>query len=127
MPTYRYRCSGCGDELEVWQSITADPITEHEACGGALQKVVSANAGSVLRRSGFYTTDSRAGNGSRRRSGDSGDRDSKDKDSKGSKDSESKSSTESKDSTDPGKSSSDSSSKRPSKGSDKSSTSSSSS
>jgi len=118
MPTYRYRCSRCGDELEVWQSITADPFTEHEACGGELQKVLSA-AGIVLKGSGFYKNDSRSGNGSRSRSGES-----KDKDSKESKDSESKSAKDSKDS---GTSSSDSSSKSDSKSSDKSSTSSSSS
>jgi putative FmdB family regulatory protein len=64
MPTYRYRCGACGEELEVWQSITDDPLTTHEACGGDLVKVLSA-AGIVLKGSGFYKTDSRSSNGSR--------------------------------------------------------------
>jgi putative FmdB family regulatory protein len=60
MPTYRYRCDACGDELEVWQSFTEDPLTEHEGCGGELRKVLSP-AGIVLKGSGFYKTDNRAG------------------------------------------------------------------
>ena len=102
MPTYRYRCDRCGDDFEVWQSITADPLTEHDACGGDLRKVLSA-AGIVLKGSGFYKTDSRSGNGSRSR-----DKGSRDKESSGSKDSGSKESS----------GSSDSSSKSDSKSSD---------
>jgi putative FmdB family regulatory protein len=67
MPTYRYRCGSCGDELEIWQSITDDALTEHDACGGPLLKVLSP-AGIVLKGSGFYKTDARSGgsrNGSR--------------------------------------------------------------
>jgi putative FmdB family regulatory protein len=65
MPTYRYRCGTCGDELEVWQSINDDALTEHDGCGGGLVKVLSP-AGIVLKGSGFYKTDSRTsskGNG----------------------------------------------------------------
>ena len=90
MPTYRYRCGRCGDELEVWQSITADPLTEHEDCGGDLVKVLSP-AGIVLKGSGFYKNDSRSGNGSKRSSErkDSGTKESTSKES-GSTDSSSK-------------------------------------
>ena len=66
MPTYRYRCGTCGDEFEVWQSITDPALTTHEGCGGELVKVFSA-AGIVLKGSGFYKTDSRSGNGSRQK------------------------------------------------------------
>jgi putative FmdB family regulatory protein len=106
MPTYRYRCGSCGDELEIWQSITDDALTEHDACGGALVKVLSP-AGIVLKGSGFYKTDARSGssgNGSREpkdtsskdtssKDGGSTDAGSKDSGSKdaGSKDSGSKS------------------------------------
>jgi len=62
MPTYRYRCEKCGEELEVWQSITDPPLTTHDEDGGELRKVLSA-AGIVLKGSGFYKTDSRSGNG----------------------------------------------------------------
>lgn len=60
MPTYRYRCDGCGEDFEVWQSIKDDALTTHEACGGAVKKVLSP-AGIVLKGSGFYKTDSRSG------------------------------------------------------------------
>jgi putative FmdB family regulatory protein len=72
MPTYRYRCDKCGDEFEVWQSITDPALTTHDADGGELRKVLSA-AGIVLKGSGFYKTDSRNGSGGGKDSGDSGD------------------------------------------------------
>ena len=59
MPTYRYRCSTCGDELEVWQSFSEEPLTVHDDCGGELRKVLSP-AGIVLKGSGFYKTDNRS-------------------------------------------------------------------
>ena len=65
MPTYRYRCAKCGDELEEWQSFSDAPLTRHGECGGKLAKVFST-PGIVLKGSGFYRTDSR--NGSSKRS-----------------------------------------------------------
>jgi putative FmdB family regulatory protein len=62
VPTYRYRCEDCGKDFEVWQSIKDDALTEHDACGGELKKVLSA-AGIVLKGPGFYKTDSRSGSG----------------------------------------------------------------
>jgi putative FmdB family regulatory protein len=58
MPTYDYRCDECGDEFEVWQSITDDPLTECPRCEGPVRKVMSP-AGIVLKGSGFYKTDNR--------------------------------------------------------------------
>ena len=67
MPTYLYRCEGCGEEFERWQSITADPLRTHDdGCGAALVKVMTP-AGIVLKGSGFYKTDNRSG--SKRRDG----------------------------------------------------------
>jgi putative FmdB family regulatory protein len=61
MPTYRYRCAKCGDELEIWQSFDEKPKTRHAGgCGGKLSKVLSP-AGIVLKGSGFYKTDNRTG------------------------------------------------------------------
>jgi putative FmdB family regulatory protein len=96
MPTYRYRCGSCGDELEIWQSIKDDALTEHDTCGGALLRMLSP-AGIVLKGSGFYKTDARSGSGNGSRtpkpkdggSSDAGSKDSGSKDS-GSKDSGSK-------------------------------------
>jgi putative FmdB family regulatory protein len=60
MPTYRYRCSKCGEELEVWQSIKDSPLTRHDGdCGGELRTVMSP-AGIVLKGKGFYRNDSRS-------------------------------------------------------------------
>jgi putative FmdB family regulatory protein len=60
MPTYRYRCDRCGDQLETWQSIHDPALTVHDgACGGHLSKVLGVG-GIVLKGPGFYRTDSRA-------------------------------------------------------------------
>jgi putative FmdB family regulatory protein len=60
MPTYRYRCSQCGDEFELWQSINDEAIHTHDdGCGGEVLKVLTA-AGIVLKGSGFYRNDSRS-------------------------------------------------------------------
>src|SRR6266511_4784487 len=60
MPTYQYRCAKCGEQFELWQSIHDDALKKHPGCGGSVTKVM-APAGIVLKGSGFYRTDSRAG------------------------------------------------------------------
>jgi putative FmdB family regulatory protein len=64
MPTYQYACSKCGDEFEVYQSFSDAPLERHQGCGGQLQKVF-APVGIVLKGSGFYKTDNRAGSKSK--------------------------------------------------------------
>ena len=56
MPTYGYRCSKCGHELEVLQKITDPPLKTCPECGGELTKKVYA-AGVIFKGSGYYTTD----------------------------------------------------------------------
>jgi len=58
VPTYDYRCKACGQELEVFQSFSDDPLTTCEACGGELRKLFGA-PGIAFKGSGFYKTDSR--------------------------------------------------------------------
>lgn len=58
MPTYQYRCTECGSDLEVVQKFTDDALTECPTCGGDLRKVFNA-VGVVFKGSGFYKTDSR--------------------------------------------------------------------
>ncbi len=58
MPTYQYRCTACGDELEVVQKFTDASLTTCPNCAGDLRKVFSA-VGVVFKGSGFYSTDSR--------------------------------------------------------------------
>jgi putative FmdB family regulatory protein len=60
MPTYEYRCRACGDELEVVQSFSDDPLETCPSCGGSLRKVFAA-PGISFKGSGFYKTDSKSG------------------------------------------------------------------
>lgn len=59
MPTYQYRCTSCGTDVEVVQKFTDDPLTECAECDGTLRKVFNA-VGVVFKGSGFYATDNRS-------------------------------------------------------------------
>ena len=63
MPTYQYACTECGEQLELVQKFSDNPLTVCPACEGRLRKVFSP-VGIVFKGSGFYRTDSRSGNGS---------------------------------------------------------------
>lgn len=56
MPTYGYECTACGEQFEVNQRITDEPLTIHEGCGGELRKLVYP-VGIVFKGSGFYVND----------------------------------------------------------------------
>ena len=58
MPVYEYRCTSCGEELEVTQSFSDDPLTECPTCQGLLKKKFGV-PGITFKGSGFYKTDSR--------------------------------------------------------------------
>jgi putative FmdB family regulatory protein len=58
MPTYEYRCARCGEDLEVYQTFSEEPLKKHAECGGKLTKVMPS-VGIVLKGSGFYKTDNR--------------------------------------------------------------------
>jgi putative FmdB family regulatory protein len=60
MPTYQYRCTECGEDLEAVQKFSDAPLATCPACGGRLRKVFNA-VGVVFKGSGFYRTDSRNG------------------------------------------------------------------
>jgi putative FmdB family regulatory protein len=62
VPTYQYACTECGEQIEMVQKFSDDPLTVCPVCGGRLRKVFSP-VGIVFKGSGFYRTDSRAGNG----------------------------------------------------------------
>lgn len=87
MPTYVYRCAKCGEDLEVYQTFSEEPLKRHTADGGKLTKVLSP-VGIVLKGSGFYKNDSGSGARGRKReessNGDSSSSDSKSSESKGS-------------------------------------------
>ena len=58
MPTYQYRCTECGHDLEAVQKFSDATLTECPNCGGRLRKVFNA-VGVVFKGSGFYRNDSR--------------------------------------------------------------------
>lgn len=58
MPTYEYTCKKCHQNIDVFQTFSAKPLTKHDECGGELQKVFHAR-GVLFKGSGFYATDSR--------------------------------------------------------------------
>jgi putative FmdB family regulatory protein len=108
MPTYEYRCTKCGEHLEVVQSFSDKPLTECPSCKGELRKVYSP-VGIVLKGSGFYRTDSRSGKGKASKAKE------KESSSSSSSSDSSSSSSSSSDSSSSSSSSSDSSSSSPSK------------
>jgi putative FmdB family regulatory protein len=97
MPIYGYRCSQCGHELEVFQSMSAEPLRECPECGGALGKMLYP-VGVHFKGSGFYTTDYKNGSSSKserdKRDGDAKDGTRKDGDSGSKSDSDSGSSSD---------------------------------
>lgn len=56
MPIYGYRCTNCGHELEVLQSMRDAPLTVCAECGGPLQKKLYP-VGVQFKGTGFYSTD----------------------------------------------------------------------
>lgn len=64
MPTYGYECAKCGHQFEVFQSISAAPITKCEECGGKVKQMVFP-PGITFKGAGFHINDyAGGGNGS---------------------------------------------------------------
>lgn len=57
MPTYEYKCKKCGNEFEVFHSMSSEPVKFCPKCGGEVKKLISAGAGAIFKGSGFYQTD----------------------------------------------------------------------
>jgi putative FmdB family regulatory protein len=76
MPTYEYRCTDCGKDLEAVQSFHDDPLTVCPSCQGKLRKVFSP-IGIAFKGSGFYRTDNRSSSSVPAGKGSSGDSSSK--------------------------------------------------
>ncbi len=56
MPTYAYLCDDCGNEVEVIQKMSDDPLTACDSCGGGLRKKMFP-VGIVFKGPGFYVND----------------------------------------------------------------------
>ena len=61
MPTYDYRCNGCGHELELFQSMKDKPKKKCPECGkNQLERLIGLGAGVIFKGGGFYETDYRS-------------------------------------------------------------------
>lgn len=69
MPLYEYLCHRCGQTFEVKQKFADQPLTEHEGCGGSVERLLSPPA-LQFKGSGWYVTDY-GKNGGRSPKGDS--------------------------------------------------------
>ena len=75
MPTYAYACKQCGHRFDAVQSFADPTLTECPECGGELRKEYGS-IGVTFNGSGFYRTDSRAGDKKRSDSSSGGSSDS---------------------------------------------------
>ena len=57
MPTYDYKCLSCGHHFEVFQSMTAELVSNCPKCKGKVKRLIGAGAGPIFKGSGFYQTD----------------------------------------------------------------------
>ncbi len=60
MPTYDYKCTECGHEFELFQSMTDEPVKTCPICRGKVERLIGGGAGLIFKGSGFYTTDYRS-------------------------------------------------------------------
>ena len=61
MPTYEYECRGCHHQFELFQNITAKPITRCPKCKkNKVRRLIGRGAGIIFKGSGFYQTDYRS-------------------------------------------------------------------
>lgn len=57
MPIYEYECLKCGNQLEVMQKMSDDPLTKCPKCkANKLEKIISQTA-FQFKGSGWYVTD----------------------------------------------------------------------
>lgn len=56
MPLYEYKCERCSQVFEVMQKFSDEPLTVHENCGGAVERLISTPA-IQFKGSGWYVTD----------------------------------------------------------------------
>ena len=64
MPTYDYKCDGCGYQFEEMQSFSADPLKTCPKCGtDQLRRLFGTGAAILFKGGGFYETDYKRGDG----------------------------------------------------------------
>lgn len=61
MPTYEYKCVNCNYRFELFQTMTAAPISDcPECCKNTLKRLIGTGSGIIFKGSGFYQTDYRS-------------------------------------------------------------------
>ena len=61
MPLYEYKCQSCGEVFEIIQKFSDTPLSVHEKCGGAVERLISTSA-LMFKGSGWYVNDYGKGN-----------------------------------------------------------------
>jgi putative FmdB family regulatory protein len=56
MPLYEYKCDLCGDVFEKIERFSDPPLTQHDGCGGKVERLISRSA-LHFKGSGWYVTD----------------------------------------------------------------------
>lgn len=71
MPTYDYHCDACSADVEVFQSIKAEPLNKCPECAqkGRIKRKISSGSGIIFKGSGFYETDYKQKAASEKKSG----------------------------------------------------------
>lgn len=56
MPVYEYRCPKCGENFELVQKITEEPVKlcPREGCGGEPGRLIPRSGGFSLKGGGWY-------------------------------------------------------------------------
>ena len=49
MPTYEYLCQECNHRFEVFQQMSDSPLGKCPECGGAVQRLIGAGAGFIMK------------------------------------------------------------------------------
>lgn len=76
MPIYGYRCSNCGNQFEVYQKMSDEPVQTCPKCEGKVTKMLYPN-GVVFKGSGYYSTDYKGSSASSSSNGSSSSGESK--------------------------------------------------
>ena len=76
MPIYGYRCSNCGNQFEVYQKMSDEPVQTCPKCQGKVTKMLYPN-GVVFKGSGYYSTDYKGSSASSASNGSSSSGESK--------------------------------------------------
>ena len=56
MPLYEYKCHRCEKVFEVRQKFSDEPLTQHEECGGEVERLISLPS-FQFKGTGWYVTD----------------------------------------------------------------------